>query len=240
MTGMSSEFPLLLLTAISLAFFHTLAGPDHYLPFIVISKAKKWSLAKTGWFTVLCGLGHVGSSVIIGLTGIAFGMAVSKLVWIESWRGSIISWIFTALGMMYLVWAIYRLMRNKTHTHFHFHRDGGGHFHEHRHHEEHLHIHEKEGGASLTPWFLFTVFVFGPCEPLIPVVMYPAAKNDFRELVIVTAAFSLVTVFTMLGIVLLTSYGLKFMPVRSMERYRHVIAGGTIFACGLGMILLGL
>ena len=43
---MNNELILLLVTAISLAFVHTLAGPDHYLPFIVISKARNWSLAK--------------------------------------------------------------------------------------------------------------------------------------------------------------------------------------------------
>ena len=34
------------------------------------------------------------------------------------------------------------------------------------HHGEHMHPHLV--GASLTPWALFVIFVFGPCEPLIP------------------------------------------------------------------------
>ena len=76
---MTSEFTLLLLTAVSVAFIHTLAGPDHYLPFIMMSKARNWSVVKTSWFTVLCGLGHVGSSIVLGLVGIAFGVALKKL-----------------------------------------------------------------------------------------------------------------------------------------------------------------
>jgi nickel/cobalt exporter len=88
---LTNELLLLLVTAISLAVVHTLAGPDHYLPFIVISKARNWSLAKTSWFTVLCGLGHVGSSVILGFIGIALGIGLTKLVFIESVRGSIVS-----------------------------------------------------------------------------------------------------------------------------------------------------
>jgi len=56
---MITEFTLLLLTAMSVAFVHTLSGPDHYLPFMMIAKARNWSLAKTSWVTVLCGLGHV-------------------------------------------------------------------------------------------------------------------------------------------------------------------------------------
>jgi nickel/cobalt exporter len=237
---MTNEFTLLLLTSVSLAFFHTLTGPDHYLPFIVISKARKWSIAKTSWFTVLCGLGHVGSSIVVGIIGIAFGLAIAKIELFESTRGSLISWVFTAFGLVYLVWGIYRVMRNHRHTHLHFHRDGSAHLHPHDHHSEHLHVHDEKSKTNITPWILFTIFVFGPCEPLIPIVMYPAAQSNFTELIIVTAAFSLVTILTMLSVVLIASYGIKILPMKFMEKYSHVLAGSTIFLCGLGMVFLGL
>ncbi|HOD34406.1 MAG TPA: hypothetical protein PLR20_01590 [Syntrophales bacterium] len=32
-------------------------------------------------------------------------------------------------------------------------------------------------GFFHTPWVLFTIFVLGPSEPLIPVLMFPAARN---------------------------------------------------------------
>ena len=237
---MNNELILLLVTAVSLAVVHTLAGPDHYLPFIVISRARNWSLAKTSWFTVLCGLGHVGSSVFIGFLGIAFGIGLSKLVFIEGIRGSIVSYLFAAFGLVYLVWAIYRMIRNKHHNHLHFHRDGTEHLHEHAHHSDHLHVHEEKGKVNLTPWILFTFFIFGPCEPLIPIVMYPAAKQQFMVLVIVTAAFSLVTILTMLTIVTISFYGIRLLPMKFLERYTHVLAGGAIFLCGMGMLFLGL
>ena len=237
---MTNEFTLLLLTAVSIAFLHTLAGPDHYLPFIMISKARNWSLAKTSWFTVLCGLGHVGSSIVVGFVGIAFGLALSKLELFESARGSIIAWLFTAFGLAYLVWGIYRIQRNKPHVHKHFHGSGEEHLHEHKHHADHLHVHEEKAKRNVTPWILFTIFVFGPCEPLIPIVMYPAAKNNYTELIIVTAVFSIVTILTMLSVVLIASYGIKLLPMKTMEKYSHVMAGGTILLCGLGMVFLGL
>ncbi len=237
---MSQELSLLLIATISIAFIHTLAGPDHYLPFIVISKAKKWSLAKTAWLTALCGIGHVGSSVIIGFIGIALGIAVGKLEFIEGVRGNIISWVFTAFGLMYLVWRIIQAIRNKPHKHIHFHGTGDLHVHEHTHHHEHLHIHENGEKQNLTPWVLFTIFVFGPCEPLIPLVMYPAAKNNYYDLILVTIIFSTVTIFTMLSLVLVASYGLKLLPMKVMEKYSHALAGGTIFLCGMGMLFLGL
>ena len=237
---MTNEFTLLLFTATSVGFIHTLAGPDHYLPFIVISKARKWSLSKTSWFTILCGLGHVGSSIILGFIGIALGLAVSKLVFFENLRGSVISWLFTAFGLVYLVWGIYRILRNRPHTHLHFHQDGDAHVHEHKHHSAHIHVHEEKSKINLTPWILFTIFVFGPCEPLIPIVMYPAAKHNYFELFVVTGVFSLITILTMLSIVLVASFGIQFLPMKTMEKYSHVLAGGAIFLCGIGMVFLGL
>jgi nickel/cobalt transporter (NicO) family protein len=237
---MTQELFLLLTTTVTLAFIHTLTGPDHYLPFIVISKAKKWSLAKTTWFTALCGIGHVGSSVLLGFIGIALGIAVGKLEFIEGVRGNIISWIFTAFGLIYLVWGIKQSMRNKPHKHIHVHSTGNMHLHEHTHQEEHLHIHEKGEKINLTPWILFTIFVFGPCEPLIPLVMYPAAKNNYHELLLVTVIFSVVTIFTMLSLVLAASYGIRFLPMKTLEKYNHALAGGAIFLCGVGMLFLGL
>ena len=237
---MTQELSLLLIATISIAFIHTVTGPDHYLPFIVISKAKKWSLSKTALFTTLCGIGHVGSSVVLGFIGIALGIAIGKLEFIEGVRGNIISWIFTAFGLMYLIWGIRQVIRNKPHHHIHFHSTGDNHMHEHTHHEEHLHIHENGEKINLTPWILFTIFVFGPCEPLIPLVMYPAAKHNYNELLLVTIIFSTMTILTMLSLVLITSYGIKLVPVKAMEKYSHALAGGTIFLCGIGMLFLGL
>jgi len=237
---MTSEFTLLLLTAISVAFIHTLSGPDHYLPFIMISKARKWSLAKTSWFTVLCGLGHVGGSIVLGFTGIAFGIALAKLELFESVRGNLIAWLFSAFGMVYLGWAIYRVLRGKKHTHIHYHKNSNTHVHEHNHHAEHMHVHDEKSKAKITPWILFTIFVFGPCEPLIPIVMFPAAKHNWMQLAVVTGAFSIITILTMLTVVLVASYGIKFFPMKLMEKYSHVMAGSTILLCGLGMVFLGL
>ena len=68
----------------------------------------------------------------------------------------------------------------------------------------HLHVHtESERAASMTPWILFAIFVFGPCEPLIPVLMYPAALQSVAGVLLVTSVFAVVTLATMLGVVLL-------------------------------------
>ena len=73
------ELKTVLIGAALAGFLHTLMGPDHYLPFITISWARKWSMAKTSLITFLCGLGHVGSTIVLGLVGVSIGLAVGKL-----------------------------------------------------------------------------------------------------------------------------------------------------------------
>ncbi|MHC4835539.1 MAG: sulfite exporter TauE/SafE family protein, partial [Planctomycetota bacterium] len=174
---MDSEILILCGTAASIGLIHTAVGPDHYLPFIVMGRARQWSAAKTAWITLLCGLGHVFSSVLLGLIGVAAGTAVMKLKAFEAFRGSIAAWLLIGFGFAYFVWGLHRALRNRPHTHWHSHGDAGEHEHEHTHFVEHTHVHEQKN-ANLTPWILFTIFVFGPCEPLIPLLIYPAAQSS--------------------------------------------------------------
>jgi nickel/cobalt transporter (NicO) family protein len=130
---MDNAIVLLSITAISLGFLHTVLGPDHYLPFIVLSQAKGWSVRKTMIITFLCGLGHVLSSVVLGLVGIGVGISVNKLVSVESFRGNIAGWLFIAFGLVYMVISIRNLIKKHRHSHGHYHFGGQKHEHDHDH-----------------------------------------------------------------------------------------------------------
>ncbi|MDY6935686.1 MAG: sulfite exporter TauE/SafE family protein [Spirochaetota bacterium] len=237
---MSQELLILIVTALSIGFFHTLLGPDHYIPFIMMARARRWSLSKTSWITFLCGLGHIGSSILLGFIGIIFGMAVSKLEAFESFRGNIAAWLLIIFGLLYFIWGLQKAYKNKPHKHLHSHGDGDIHEHTHIHSEEHVHVHDENKAHNLTPWILFTIFLFGPCEPLIPILMYPAAKSNIFDLIIVTSVFGGVTIITMMSIVLFSCFGINFFPIGKLERYAHPIAGFSIFLCGMGIQFLGL
>jgi ABC-type nickel/cobalt efflux system permease component RcnA len=242
---MTHEIWILVATAASIGFVHTLLGPDHYLPFIVMSKARKWSTTKTVLITSLCGLGHVLSSVVLGIVGIAFGLALHRLELVESVRGDWAAWAFVLFGLGYLVYAFWRLQRRKEHSHIHTHGTVV-HSHEHDHRHEvsdttgvpHSHDHDQKA-RNMTPWILFLIFVLGPCEPLIPILMYPAAEASTVGLIAVTTTFAVVTIATMLTVVLLVNYGVNFVRVGRLEKYMHVIAGATIALSGV-LILIGL
>ncbi|HVN57904.1 MAG TPA: sulfite exporter TauE/SafE family protein [Bacteroidales bacterium] len=236
---MDSSILLISATALSVGFLHTLLGPDHYLPFIVLSQAKKWSARKTMIITFLCGIGHVGSSVVLGFIGIAVGISLNRLVSVESFRGNIAGWLFVAFGLVYMIISIRNLHKKHRHTHSHYHIGEGYHEHEHNHMEQHAHVHETET-VSTTPWILFLIFVFGPCEPLIPLVMYPASKNNIHGVVIVSLLFAAVTIATMLTIVMAFRMGLSKINLKPLEKYNHVIAGAIILISGLAIQFLSL
>ena len=226
-------------TAVTIGFIHTIVGPDHYIPFIAMGEARRWTIRRTMLITFLCGLGHVLSSVIVGFIGIGAGISLSKLEFFESFRGNIAAWLLIAFGLVYMLISLRSLYRKKKHLHAHHHTDGTDHEHEHGHFSGHSHIH-LEDKKNMTPWILFLIFVLGPCEPLIPIVMYPAAENNIHGVIIVSLLFSVVTIATMMSVVLSFRLGLSRINLRPLERYVNVIAGATILASGLAIQFLGL
>lgn len=206
---MTSGVLTLIGTAAALGTIHTITGPDHYIPFVAISKTRNWNIAQTAAVTILCGLGHVLSSIILGAIGILIGSAVNHLVSIESHRGEIAAWLLTAFGFVYMIWGIRAAIK----------------------HHIHEHSHNMKGETTL--WILFIVFVFGPCEPLIPLLMYPAATENTWAIVAVSGVFAICTITTMLAAVLLLRYGIGFVSMAKLHRYSHALAGASIFCCGL-------
>ncbi|HSA95131.1 MAG TPA: sulfite exporter TauE/SafE family protein, partial [Acidobacteriota bacterium] len=233
------------------------------LPFIVIGRARNWKLQKTLGIAFLAGLGHILSSVVLGFVGIALGLAVSKLEGVESARGAVAAWLLIGFGLAYFIWGLRRAWRDKPHAHPHLHDHEEDHVHphgpglgphdpahEHVHEHAHAHTHERAEHAhphgevpkkaNITPWVLFTIFVFGPCEPLIPLVMYPAARHSTAGVALVAAAFGVVTIATMLIIIAAASFGASFVKLGKLERYSHALAGLMIFVSGLAVQFLGL
>jgi hypothetical protein len=212
MSLLSPEMLVLLASAASIGFLHTLLGPDHYLPFVSMAVARRWSWRKILTITLLCGCGHILGSVLLGVFGIWAQAEVGDLVFIEGWRGDLAAWLLFSFGLLYLAWGIRHAGRHEVHRHSDAHPQ----------------------------WVIFIIFILGPCEPLIPILMYPAAKASLVGVLLVTAVFGAVTLLTMLAVVTLSYYGLRKLYFPRMLRYSHALAGATISACGGSMLFLGL
>ena len=155
-------------------------------------------------------------------------------------------------------------MQNKPHTHghgAHAHIHGHGSLaekaddHGHTHEgsaDDHNHVHDghadgcgarapghaKNGKTGNVFWGLFILMVLCPCQPLIPILMYPASTYNMFALVAVTLSFAVCTIATMLTVTYLGLKGVRFIKLDRLERYSHVIAGAAILLCGVAVRML--
>ena len=227
--------------AVFLGLMHSVMGPDHYIPFLAMARAGRWSIVRTLAVVGFCGLGHVLSSVIIGLIGVVLGMAVGRIESIESFREDIAGWLLIFFGVAFTIYGIRQMKLNRPHSH-HFPKIPA---------IEHIHDHDELGGGDechdhkqdscetykVTIWALFLIFVFCPSGPLIPQLMYPAAKGDFSTVIVVAASYSVTTILTMMILVAAGYYGLKKLP--PLERYTNIAAGIAIIITGI-LVKIGL
>lgn len=207
---MGGNWPVLAAGAISVGFLHTVLGPDHYLPFVALGSARGWTRRKLAVVTVLCGSAHILSSLLIALVvGGLLGLGASRVEEVFGWQGSAVAWALVVLGLGYAVWSLVR----KRHKH--------------------------QATHDVTVWALFIIFLFGPCEAMIPLVMLPTAEGSVALVVMVLVLFGVVTVVTMTAVVLLLHSGVRLVPSGWLARAAHPLAGGVVALCGVA-ILFGL
>jgi hypothetical protein len=203
------------MSTLSIAFIHSLA-PDHWMPFAVIGKAKKWSPARLSAITAISGAGHVGSSILLGAIGILMGFGLSSLKSIESHRSEIGLWLLIGFGVAYTIWG---LKKARDYKH------------------EHVDV-EKLKKKAVTMWTLFAIFVLGPCEPLVP-LMFLATEYGWAGILMTSAVFSAVTIVMMLAQSMLAYYGFQLIRHDIAERYSHAFAGLVIALTGGFIMLVG-
>lgn len=232
-----STTAVLLGTTASLAVIHTLLGVDHSLPFVALGRARGWTLTKTIIVTALCGAGHVASSVAIAGGGAVLGSTLDSMLWLESARGELAAALLLGFGLSYAAWALWRSRAGVTHTHLHTHADGTVHAHPHVHVGEHAHPHPD--GRRLTPWVLFVIFVFGPCEPLIPLMVVPAMAGAWPVVGGVVLVFGALTIGTMVGTVVVAYRGLDVFGSWSLAPHGDLVAGLLVAASGAAVLWLG-
>lgn len=236
---MNNELILLLFTSASVGIIHTILGPDHYIPFIALAKAYNWNIKKTIIITFICGLGHILSSVALGIVGFLLGITISNLETVESIRGEIAAWLLIGSGLAYFIYGIKKIIRKIPHRH---HFSNKNNFNPSSNFTNVNSDSREIKGVDkrLTPWLLFLIFVFGPCEALIPILMYPAAVNSVIGMILVTTVFGVVTIATMIIVVITSIYGLNLLKIGKFEKYTYVSAGFVIFICGIAIKFWGL
>lgn len=232
---MSVELGALIITAVGIGTFHTLIGVDHYIPFVALSKVNNWKYLRTMVIVLICGIGHVLTSILLGLLGIWLGTELGLLENIESTRGFIAVWFLIGFGLLYALWGLWRAYKNKPHRH----TLANGQIVEHTHHAKEHQLEQEAAGKKHQQrafWGLFIVLVLGPCEPLIPLMFSASALNALAVSAVVIV-FSLCTIATMILATTLVLKGINMLKLQKWERYGHLIAGISLVLCGVALLI---
>jgi putative Mn2+ efflux pump MntP len=233
----SSTGPLLA-TAAATALLHA-AIPDHWLPFVLIGRARDWSAAQTARVTLLAGILHLAVSFALALLALALGRAAVAALGetMEQATGPLL----VLFGVVYAAWSW------RKGGHFHpggalLHRDDGGcEGHEGDANQEHLHYHADEalirdkGRFSATG--LAMLVGLNPCVLIVPVAL-SAAPHGSSAIVAVFVAYGAPTLILMVGLATLGSALTKRIRIPSAARHMEMISGLLIAVLGAVLWLL--
>ena len=214
----------LVAAAIGVGAVHTLA-PDHWVPFATLARAEGWSARRTAAITAACGLGHVTTSVALGLLALLLGLELLQTFGHQ--MESVSGLLLIGFGVAYAAWSLHGAMAYGGHRHPH--ADGPG------AHASHVASHHHR----LTPWTLFVVFSADPCAAVIP-LLFAAAPLGWARTALVVAAYEMATVATMIILVLPARAAAASIRGAWADRWGDALAGAIVATVGVSVMLLGI
>ena len=229
----------LALTGFTVAFFHA-AIPTHWLPFVLVSRARGWSRGRTLAVAVLAGLGHIALTTLLGL-GIAwFGFQLDARI--GQWFPRLVGALLLGIGLFYF----WRQVSGRGVMHHH--PPGGqhqesqdcGHEHDHSHWDEELKesaLVSRQQGDWAAISGLFVMLTLSPCEGFLPIYL-SGVRYGWTGFITLSLILAVGTLAGMLVFTALTLVGLKRFQLQKFER-REAALLGTVF-CLLGLLVLAL
>jgi ABC-type nickel/cobalt efflux system permease component RcnA len=232
---------LLVTTAMGTALLHTLI-PDHWLPFVLVGRARKWNAGTTALVSGLAALVHTALSITLGLLALGIGLTAGEIVGETLERAG--AALLMAFGLAYAAWAWRK----------------GGHFHpggkllhardgekecpgkEGHGNPEHLHYHADQGMIRDKPGWsamgLAVIVGMNPCVIVLP-VMLASASRGAAVLWLVVSAYVVPSVLLMIGLSVIGVAGGRRIPVPGAARYMEAASGLLIAALGAAFLFFG-
>jgi len=178
--------------------------PNHWLPILAIAKKEKWTIAQTTRVTLIAGLSHAASTVVIGM---ALGIIGSRLAGaVESFTSFIAPGLLIALGLFYIY----------QHS---------------RHHHFHLHGHPEKASHSRIVFSLAVAMFFSPCFEIEPYFLLAGAEG-FMFVLFLGVLYTVVTVSGMIVWVRITYRGLLHLNWHALEHNAGIITGAILIITG--------
>lgn len=225
-----------------LASTHTVS-PDHWFPFVMVGRARNWKTSRILGLALLAGTGHVGTSVVIGLTGVFAEKGSSREVALFLENATPV--LLMIFGFLYTLWAWYR-HRIKKYGHIHgisfLNKLLGIDPHDYCMDSESSHDHDNRQ-VDLTGknagWGLVLILGLTPCIALLPLT-FAAARYGTVIVILVNVIFAVTTLLAILIATWLGCKGFSLLKLKFFEKYGDYIAGVIIFLAGFAVKLLDL
>ena len=222
------------LTGFAVAFMHA-AIPTHWVPFVLVGRARRWSRARTLLVTLAAGAGHVFLTGALGLVIAWFGFELEESV----------GHVFPAISaVIMLAVAGYFAWRQWTGRGIcHHHPPGSdhapsaacGHEHGHSHWADELRgtpLVKMDRGDWAAVSGLFVMLTLSPCEGFLPIYL-SGVQYGWRGFWVLSLILAVATLGSMALFTWLTLVGSSRFRVERFERYEAGMLAGLFVVLGL-------
>ncbi len=232
--------PLLVATVATVGVLHTLV-PDHWAPIVVLGRQQGWSLSRTARAAALAGVGHVTTTLLLGLFLWVVGAALAaRYAHLVSVAAAVALLVFGA----WIAYGGWRELRRGVdhdvdvgHAHLHRHADATEHAHWHDHDG---HLHATDGGAAVIHEHdhavtgrtaLLLILGSSPMIEGLP-AFFAASPYGMSLLCVMAVVFALATIGTYVGVSAAGVSGLQRISLGPLERYGEVASGVFVALVG--------
>lgn len=191
------------------AFVHA-ALPTHWLPFVLVGRAQRWSLPRILGAVTAAGVAHIVTTAVVGGLIVAAGLALDR------WVSGLLPYLSALLLFLFGAYYLSRSLIRRPVA-------AGG---------PPLDLAEPTVSHAAAFWGLVAMMAVSPGEVLLPIYL-SQAEQGLGVLAALTAAFTLGTVTGMAVFTLAARAGWSVLRLERLARYEGAVLGAALIVIGL-------
>jgi nickel/cobalt exporter len=207
---LTQDLWLLTLSASGIGFFHSIT-PAHWIPVVLMSKTRKWSIPSTLGGALVVGLTH--TLLTLAIAWIAVQMRLHEILSFEHEIERFGGWVLLSSGVAFAALAIVSHARCRGHEHHGPHPNGR------------------------KPVFFLFLAGLNPCIAVLP-IFFALAPHGYAALTLGSVTFTAGVLAAILGASTLVRAGLAKLDHPFLEHYGDAITGVGIALVGTYLLFL--
>ncbi len=201
-------------TGFSVALLHA-AIPTHWLPFVMVGRARGWTRRQILAAVALAGGGHIIATTLLGIGLARFGYELNEHF------DHAFHWVVAAILVVLGLWMAFRSPHGRKCQHCHGHPEK---------------ITPKTTDKTLL-WGLFLSLTLSPCELFLPVYL-TASPYGWPGILMLSTVLALATLSGMLTLTWLTLLGSQRLHVRWLDQLDERIIGALLCLLGIATVTI--